>query len=206
MSAQPLLVLGTANRKKGLELARLFAPVGLELRTLADFTNPLEVAEDGATFAANATLKASQQARHLGQWVLADDSGLEVDALKGEPGVFSARYSGPGATDASNNLKLLQALDQLPGAAGGPVRLSHLSGRSDRHRAGRKRGLLPRPHPFAPQGTGGFGYDPLFEIVEFHQAFGQLSPLVKSVLSHRARAASRLIPRLIELVDRGEWK
>ena len=120
-----LLVLGTGNRKKGQELARLLAdpltthsqcqgPTGLELRTLADFPDAIEVVEDGDTFAANAELKAVQQARHLGLWVLADDSGLAVDALNGAPGVISARYSGPGATDDSNNLKLLDALRDVP--------------------------------------------------------------------------------------------
>ena len=107
MSAAKILVLGTANRKKGLELADLLTPAGLELRTLADFPQAIAVVEDGDTFAANAALKAIQQAKHLGHWVLADDSGLAVDALDGAPGVRSARYSGVGATDTSNNRLLL---------------------------------------------------------------------------------------------------
>jgi hypothetical protein len=99
LSSQPLLVLGTFNRKKGLELAEAFAPAGLRLQTLADLPRAIQVAEDGETFAANAALKAVQQARHLGEWVLGEDSGLVVDALDGAPGVFSARYSGPAAND-----------------------------------------------------------------------------------------------------------
>src|SRR5271165_5282952 len=109
-----LLVLGTGNVKKGQELARLLGRVGLELRTLADYPQAIDVVEDGGTFTANAALKATQQARHLGQWVLADDSGLAVDALAGAPGVLSARYSGPQATDAGNNQKLLEALRDVP--------------------------------------------------------------------------------------------
>ena len=115
-----LLVLGTGNRKKGQELAGLLAHVGVELRTLADYPQAIDVVEDGDTFAANAALKATQQARHLGQWVLADDSGLTVDALDGAPGVISARYSGPGATDAGNNQKLLDALRDVPLASARP--------------------------------------------------------------------------------------
>ena len=85
MPSKPLLVLGTGNRKKGEELAKLLAPAGLEIRTLADFPNAAEVVEDGDTFAANAILKAGQQAMRLGCWVAADDSGLAVDALGGAP-------------------------------------------------------------------------------------------------------------------------
>ena len=110
MPAKPLLVVGTTNRKKGRELAGLLTPAGLEIRTLADFPNPREVVEDGDTFAANAALKATLQARHLGCWVLADDSGLMVDALAGRPGVFSARFAGPDATDQANNQRLLEEL------------------------------------------------------------------------------------------------
>jgi XTP/dITP diphosphohydrolase len=202
-----MLVLGTANRKKGQELAHLFAPVGVELRTLADFPNAIEVVEDGATFAANAALKAVGQARHLGQWVLADDSGLMVDALGGQPGVFSARYSGPGATDAKNNEKLLDQLRDMPPERRTAQFVCHIcvadpSGavRAESEASCRGRILL------APHGSSGFGYDPLFEIVEYHRSFGELSHLVKSHLSHRARAAVRLIPRLMQLADAGELR
>src|SRR5262245_62242870 len=97
------LVLGTHNRKKGLELAELLEPYGFEIVTLADLPNSIEVEETGDTFTANAALKACQQAKHLNRWVLGEDSGLAVDALKGGPGVYSARFSGSGATDESNN-------------------------------------------------------------------------------------------------------
>src|SRR5688572_18231407 len=101
------LVLGSHNRKKLGELARLLQPHGFVLRTLADFPQALEVEESGTTFAENARLKATVQARHLGEWVLGEDSGLSVDALGGAPGVYSARYSGPEATDEGNNDLLL---------------------------------------------------------------------------------------------------
>ncbi len=115
MSVSPrILVLGTHNRKKGLEMAQLLAPFGLTIRTLADFSQAIEVEEDGDSFDANATLKAVQQARHLGHWVLGEDSGLCVDALDGQPGIYSARYSGPAATDDSNIAQLLEQLADLP--------------------------------------------------------------------------------------------
>jgi len=207
VSAGPLLVVGTANRKKGRELAELFSPLGLELATLADFLNAIAVAEEGETFAANAVLKAARQARHLAQWVLADDSGLVVDALDGAPGVHSARYSGPQANDQSNNRLLLDKL------AGTPLQkrtarfvcrmaLADPSGTVRAESEGTCRGRVL----FAPQGAGGFGYDPLFEIVEYHRTFGQLSPLVKECLSHRARAARGLIPAIRRLIDSGQWR
>jgi XTP/dITP diphosphohydrolase len=197
-----LLVLGTGNPKKGQELGRLFSRVGIELRTLADYPQAIEAVEDGDTFAANAAIKATQQARHLGQWVLADDSGLAVDTLDGAPGVLSARYSGPEATDASNNQKLLDALQGAPPEKRWARFVCHIcvadpSGaiRAESNASCRGRIL------FALAGSGGFGYDPLFEIVEYHRTFGELSPLVKAQLSHRARAAERIVPRLIELAN-----
>src|SRR5262245_36553000 len=102
-----LLVLGTNNRKKCGELVDLLAPFGFELRSLADFPQAITVEETGTTFAENAALKATQQAVHLKAWVLGEDSGLAVDALRGDPGVYSARFSGPEATDESNNALLL---------------------------------------------------------------------------------------------------
>jgi XTP/dITP diphosphohydrolase len=203
---RPILVLGTANRKKGMELAGLLSATSLDLKTLADFPESIPVVEDGRTFAENATRKATQQARHLRLWVLADDSGLAVDALGGEPGVASSRYSGPRATDASNNRLLLEKLaGVLPAGRTAQfvchVALADPSGavRAETEAACRGRILA------APEGTGGFGYDPLFEIVEYHRSFGSLSPLVKSCLSHRARAVALLIPRLIELMESGQW-
>jgi len=108
------LVIGTHNRKKGLELAEMLAPRGFRVTTLEDVPGAIEVVEDGDSFAANAILKATEQAKHLGRWVLADDSGLEVDALGGAPGIQSARFAGPSATDADNNRRLVEKLGNLP--------------------------------------------------------------------------------------------
>ena len=108
------LVLGTYNREKGLELQALLSPYGFELSTLADWSEAVRVPETGATFAENAALKAAVQAAHLGQWVLGEDSGLNVDALQGAPGVFSARFAGPTADDQANNQRLLNWLADVP--------------------------------------------------------------------------------------------
>lgn len=202
---EPLvLVLGTHNKKKRRELEDLLQRSPFTVRTLDDFPSALEVEETGSTFAANALLKASVQARHLGQWVLGEDSGLAVDALGGAPGVYSARFSGDGATDESNNRLLLEKLAQVPLAQRTAhyvcqMTLSDPSGnqRADCEEYCRGRILLTEA------GSGGFGYDPLFEIVEYHRTFGELSPAVKSVLSHRARAMRRFVPQLLALAS--DW-
>ncbi len=208
MSDKPtILVLGTNNRKKGAELAELFGPLGLTLRTLADCDNPIEVVEDGATFAENAARKACQQARHLGVWVLGEDSGLEVDALQGAPGVYSARFSGAGATDASNNQLLLEKLSGVPLEKRTAHYVCHMT-LSDPTGAVRAeseaccRGRIG----VEPLGCHGFGYDPLFGIPEYHRTFGQLGGMAKAALSHRARAARRLVAALVELLDSGDWQ
>jgi XTP/dITP diphosphohydrolase len=206
VNSQLKLVVGTGNRAKGRELAELLAPVGLELATLADFPQAIDVPESGDTFAANAALKATRQACHLGRWVLADDSGLAVDALAGAPGVLSARYSGAAATDASNNRLLLERLDGLPPEQRTARFVCHMtladpSGVVRAESESYCRGRIT----LAPRGKYGFGYDPLFEIAEYHRTFGELGLAVKSCLSHRARAARRLIPSLLALVDSGAW-
>ena len=206
MRTKPLLILGTHNRKKGEELAGLLAEAGLELRTLADFPQAIDVVEDGKTFSENAALKATQQARHLGRWVLAEDSGLMVDALDGAPGVFSARYSGPGATDASNNRLLLEQLATTPleRRTARYVCQMMLSDPSGTIRA-ESEGVCSGRILLEPRGTHGFGYDPLFEPEGYQGSFGELGPAVKTRLSHRARAARQLVPDLRRLVDAGQW-
>jgi XTP/dITP diphosphohydrolase len=197
---QRLLVLGTRNRKKAVELIELLEPFGLELRTLADFPEALDVEETGQTFAENAALKATQHARHLGLWVLGEDSGLCVDALGGAPGVYSARYSGATATDESNNRQLLAELGDRPADERAAHYVCHATladpqgqvrAESEAHCHGRIR--------TTPAGQAGFGYDPLFEIIEYHRTFGELGQAVKAVISHRSRALRSLVPRLVRL-------
>jgi len=198
------IVLGTNNRKKGIELAELLAPYDIEVRTLGDFTQKWDVVEDGATFRDNARKKATEQARFLGHWVIGEDSGLSVDALDGAPSVYSARFaalSGDGnASDEDNNRLLLEKLADTPlekrtahytcaAAIADPD--GTIRGEAEQYCSGR---IL-----FEPAGTGGFGYDPLFEVVEFHRTFGVLNPAIKRAISHRARAMRRLIPIMLNL-------
>jgi XTP/dITP diphosphohydrolase len=198
---RPSLVIGTHNRKKGIELAELLAPRGFSVVTLDDVPNAIEVVEDGDSFAANARLKASQQAIHLHRWVLADDSGLAVDVLNGAPGVYSARFAGPDATDQDNNLLLLEKLKDTPLEKRSAHYVCHVSVadptgviRAESHDICRGR------IRFEPAGSNGFGYDPLFEVIEYHRTFGELGPHAKRVLSHRSRALRAIVPKLLK-----EW-
>lgn len=207
MSAAPVLVLGTRNRKKGLELLDLLRPLGVEVRTLADYPEAIEIVEDGDTFAANAKKKAIEQARHLGQWVLGEDSGLCVDALNSAPGVYSARYAGPGATDEANNQRLLKELGGTPLERRTAHYVCHaeLSDPQGNIRATAEDYCHGRIL-FEARGTGGFGYDPLFEVVEYHRTFGELGAAVKAALSHRARALRKIVPEIARRVASGQWK
>jgi XTP/dITP diphosphohydrolase len=195
------LVLGTGNRKKGLELVELLAPLRIDLVTLADIPGALTVDEDGDSFAANARKKACQQAQHLQEWVLGEDSGLCVEALDGAPGIYSARFSGPQATDELNNMRLLAELENVPDDRRWAYYVCHAvvsdpQGNVQAEGVGRCHGRIRREEA----GSGGFGYDPLFEIVEYHQTFGELGPVFKSVISHRARAMRLLLPQLARLL------
>lgn len=204
---KPLLLLGTNNRKKGRELAELVAPLGLDVRTLADFPGTPVVDETGRTFAENARLKAVGYAKLLGRWVLADDSGLCVDRLGGLPGVDSALYAGKHGDDEANNDLLLRELGDAQPEQRSAHYVCHVT-LADPQGAIRVetedvcRGRIVA----ARDGAGGFGYDPLFEVVEYHRTFGTLSPAVKACLSHRARAMRQLLPELQKLVAAGEMR
>jgi len=205
--AQPVLVLGTHNIKKRAELAELLQPLGLRLLTLADFSEAMQVVEDGESFAANARLKAVEQARHLGHWVLGEDSGLCVDALGGRPGIYSARYAGPDADDEANNQLLLEEMDGIRPERRTAHYVCHmtLSDSQGEIRA-ESHGVCRGRIRTALSGSGGFGYDPLFELPEYHRTFGQLGNTVKSVLSHRARAMRQLVPQADRLLSSGSWR
>ena len=201
------LVIGTHNRKKGAELVELLAPYRFRIVTLAEVDQAIDVVEDGESFSANAKKKAVQQARHLNRWVMADDSGIEVDALQCAPGIYSARYAGPNACDEDNNRRLLEELGELPLHQRTARYVCHVTVsdpagnvRAESHATcgGRIR--------FAPSGQNGFGYDPLFEVIEYHRTFGELGPTVKRVLSHRSRALRAIVPQLAMLASSGEWK
>ena len=196
------LVLGTHNAKKLVELRMLLPEDRIQLTSLAELSNSIEVEEVGDTFAANAALKATEQAKHLGRWVLAEDSGLTVDALQGQPGVLSARYAGEHGNDEANNDKLLENLKGTPPERRGAafhcyLCLSDPEGRVLLEEHGSCRGRMATER----EGKAGFGYDPLFIIREYHKTFGELDLIVKRAISHRSRALRRFVPRLLRLLE-----
>ncbi len=200
MSRHPTLLIATTNAGKMREFADLLRELPIRLRSLTNFPGVPEVSEDGTTYAANAAHKAVTLARWSRCAALADDSGLEVDALGGEPGVHSARYAGPGQDSAANIAKLLAALRGVPLA----------------ERAARFRCVIVVARPDgttligegacegvivdAPRGCGGFGYDPVFFYSPLGQTFAEIAPVVKNQLSHRARACDHIRPRLLEFL------
>ena len=189
----PTLVLGSRNKKKLRELLDLLGDLPLTITDLSPYPDAPEVEETGATFAANAALKATQLAPVLGTWVLGEDSGLVVPSLGGAPGIFSARYAGIHGDDAGNNAKLLR---ELAGKTGDARRAYYVSscaladptGAVVAVAEGRCWGRIVEQ----ARGPGDFGYDPYFEIPEYHATFGELAAVVKQALSHRGRAVSQL--------------
>jgi XTP/dITP diphosphohydrolase len=196
-----LLVVGTRNSKKRKEILDILDGLGLELKDLTHWPNAPEVVEDGATFEDNARKKAVELALHLKHWVLGEDSGLVVPALNGRPGVYSARYAGKQGDDAANNARLLAELLPLPEEARAAyyvctAALADSQGNVQVVVEGRCHGIIICEE----RGTGGFGYDPLFLIPEYHSTFGELSAVVKHALSHRARALAQLRPAFRRLL------
>lgn len=187
------LVLGTGNRKKVVEIRDLFQNWPVKLLSLDEFPNAAVVEETGDSFAANAELKAVDQARALKRWVLAEDSGLSVAALDGRPGIYSARFAGPTATDADNNRHLMQQLQGVPQEKRGAWYTCHACLASpDGEVVLRAEACCRGRIILEPRGIQGFGYDPWFEIPEYHLTFAELGLHVKSILSHRARAIRTL--------------
>lgn len=198
------LLLATTNRGKVAELTALLADVGLSLVPLSSLPGKrAPVIEDGATFLDNALIKANAAAQATGLVTLAEDSGLEVDALGGRPGVRSARFASEGATDAENNSLLLSLLEDVdddqraarfrcvmvlvdPWAAGEPFVAE-----------GRCEGMIARE----PRGAGGFGYDPLFVVEGEAATMAELPEERKNEISHRARAAALMRPYLLALAQ-----
>lgn len=191
------LVLATNNPGKLAEMRSLLAPLGVDVVAQSEFALTA-ASETGLTFVENAIIKARHAAHHTGLAAIADDSGLEVDALDGAPGVFSARFAGPDASDAANRTRLLEAMAQVaPDARSARfhcvmVYLRHASDPAPLICQGTWEGaMLERP-----RGNGGFGYDPLFWIAGQHASAAELAPEVKNRLSHRGQAARQLISLL----------
>ncbi len=198
------LLLATTNRGKVAELGALFGDLGVSLVSLASLPGKHPpVIEDGVTFLANALLKANAAAQRTGMVTLAEDSGLEVDALGGRPGVWSARFAREGATDAENNALLLSSLEEVDDDQRAArfrcvmVLVDPWSAAEPLVAEGRCEGTIVR----APRGQGGFGYDPLFLVGGEGVTMAELAEHRKNEVSHRARAAAGMRPHVIALVE-----
>lgn len=193
------LVLATRNRGKVREMAGSLREAGLEVVSLDEVDAPL-VDETGETLEENATLKAISAARATGLWALGEDTGLEVDALGGAPGVRSARYAGVGATDAVNNAKLLRELEGVPEAERTARFRTVMALASPDGRVwtteGRLEGVIVRE----PRGDGGFGYDPLFYAPRAGRTLAELSVEEKDAISHRGQALRAMIALIREVL------
>ncbi|HBY99576.1 MAG TPA: non-canonical purine NTP pyrophosphatase, RdgB/HAM1 family [Chloroflexi bacterium] len=193
------LLIATNNRGKLAEYAAIFETLPVELVTLADVGLDWDAAETGATFAENARLKARAYGLASGLPTLADDSGLEVAALGGAPGVHSARWAGP--TDADRNAALLARLAGVPWTRRQARFVCYtvlwLPDRREAESIGEVRGRIL----FAPHGAHGFGYDPIFYVEEAGRSAAELTRAEKNLLSHRGRAAQQLLPVVIALAQ-----
>ena len=191
------LVIASGNQGKLRELGSLLQPLDFEVHAQSEFAVP-DVAETGTTFVENAIIKARNAAQHTGLPAVADDSGIEVDALDGAPGVYSARFSGPNATDASNNALLVEKLRQVPEQLRSAryraviVYMQHAADPSPIICEGTWEGRIV----LEARGTGGFGYDPYFWVPSQQCTSAELSAATKNQLSHRGQALRQLVERL----------
>ena len=201
MTAIDKIVLASGNAGKVREINKLFAGCGIEIVPQSDFNVP-DIPETGTTFVENAIIKARHAAECSGLPAIADDSGLEVDFLNGEPGIHSARYSGQG--DETNNAKLLRELEGVPEA--------QRSARFQCVLVYMRHALDPTPLVcqaswegrilFEPRGDQGFGYDPLFYVPDQQCSSAELPPAIKNRISHRARASALLLEALRQAYPR----
>lgn len=193
------IVLATKNKGKIKEMRELLAPMNIEVLSLADFSPVDDAEENGATFAENAMLKARYYFAHTGTPCLADDSGLEVDALGGRPGVYSARYSGEDATDAANNVKVLQEMEGIEKdkrTARFRCAMALVGEGVELTTDGTCEGALLTEE----RGQGGFGYDPIFYVPKFDRTLAEMSSEEKNSISHRGAAVRKMADLIAEMM------
>jgi XTP/dITP diphosphohydrolase len=188
----PLLVVATQNPGKLQEMQHHLSDLPWQLQLMPE---DLEVEETGQTFQENAYLKASQVAKQMGQWAIADDSGLAVDALKGAPGVYSARY---GTDDSDRIARLLRELGDTSNRTAKFVCAIAIA-RPNGEIACYAEGVCPGEILYEPQGRGGFGYDPIFYVPTVHLSFAEMDKDQKRKVSHRGQAIAALLPQLKQL-------
>lgn len=193
------VVIATKNKGKAKDFEALFTPLGYEVVTMFEVAPDLEIEETGTTFEENAILKAETLSEQLGKLVIADDSGLAVDALGGEPGVYSARYAGD-HDDEANIVKVLEKLQGVPDekrTARFCCALAIAGPNMDTYTVfGTCEGVILHEK----RGTNGFGYDPIFFVPELGRAMAELTPEEKGAISHRGNAIRKLAEELPNLV------
>jgi len=197
------MVLASQNKHKLKEIEKITKDFGISLITMAEAgLSDLDVVEDSDTFEGNSEKKAREVMEATGLPAIADDSGLMVDALGGDPGVYSARFSGPGATYESNNKKLLELLKDVPGERRTARFVSVITAVYTDGRKIVARGEIEGTIAFEEKGQGGFGYDPLFYVPQKGKTFAELSEDEKNAISHRANALV-LLRELLEAEEAG---
>lgn len=194
------VIIASGNQGKLKEFKELMKDLAVEVKSLKDFPEIGDIEENGTTFAENAYIKAKAVYEVTGCLSIADDSGLEVDALAGAPGIYSARYAGENKDDKANNEKLLKEMDAVPNEKrGAQFHCAIVAIDKEGHRydaEGIVRGEILR----VPQGENGFGYDPLFYIEEFGRTTAELSMDEKNEISHRGKAVRQIVDILKEKV------
>lgn len=199
------LLLATHNKGKVSEYADILGDGQIDFLTLDDVGITEDVPETGSTFLENAILKATVYAQKTGVLTLADDSGLEVDALGGKPGVLTARYGGPGLSMAERYTRLLEEMVAVPNALrSAQFRCAIALASPDGEILGTSEGICAGEIAREPSGVAGFGYDPIFYFPEFGQTMAQLSPQEKHRISHRGRAVEAIAPLLRRVLNHPE--
>lgn len=206
MNSKRSLLIATRNQGKVVEVANLLDDLQLQILSLADFSHLTEVEETGNTFAENAALKAAYAAQETGLITLGDDSGLEVDSLNGQPGVYSARFAGEPSDDQRNNSKLLTMLQGVPPekrrarfVCAMALAIPHSQGVPEVFYAtGFCEGVILEEQ----KGEGGFGYDPLFFLPQLQKTFAQLTLEEKNLVSHRGKALQQMVKDICHIMGR----
>ena len=186
------ILVATQNRGKIREIRQDLAGLGFRIYGLTDFSDVPKIEEDGATFLDNALKKARFYSKYFGKLTIADDSGLEVDGLKGQPGVHSSRYAGESASDKENNRKLLGEMDGIPSSKRGARFRCVMAIVSTDGKEGVTEGVCKGRIGFKAVGKKGFGYDPLFILPWYGRTMAQLSVKEKNRISHRGKALRKL--------------
>jgi len=201
MTKKTNIILATRNKGKVEELKVLLGDMPIDITSLSDHPEIPDIVEDGETFLENARKKARAVVAQVGSWALADDSGLAVKALGGEPGVFSARYAGKDGDHAANNIKLLREMESVPEGQRQAAFVCTMVLISPDGREWDVDGRCEGEIGFDLRGEGGFGYDPLFYVPRFGKTMAELSIDEKNSISHRGMALGKIKQVLLDILD-----